>query len=147
DAPVSQYTSKSIFDDCMNSTAFVDVLKQVTDLPEIERIAIQATRFRPGHFATFSGATRASDPSRKQRASFYMPLTPERESDWGGITEFRNADSLTTEGFSPGFNTLDVYAYPQGHWISLVAPFATGERLGLLGRVYASKKSLSDSQG
>jgi SM-20-related protein len=120
----------------LSSSTFVDFVGRVTGLTTIDRVSSQATRFRPGHFVMFHSATWSADSSRKRRADFCMDLTPTWKPEWGGLVEFRNARGNTIEGFVPSFNTLDLFLFPQGHWVSAVAPFADGPRLAVLGRLY-----------
>jgi Rps23 Pro-64 3,4-dihydroxylase Tpa1-like proline 4-hydroxylase len=52
---------------------------------------------------------------------------------------FRGRDLTNSDGYVPAFNTLDLFALPQGHWIGAVSDFAAGERLAIAGRVYTRK--------
>jgi Rps23 Pro-64 3,4-dihydroxylase Tpa1-like proline 4-hydroxylase len=68
-------------------------------------------------------------------ASFQLNLTPEWRPEWGGLLEFRGTGH-SIEGILPRFNSLDIYTFPQGHWIGAVAPYARGPRLAIAGRLY-----------
>jgi SM-20-related protein len=121
----------------VNSQPFLEFVRTVTGVPGIDRAAIQARRFRTGHFEMFHAATYSADKSRKRIGAFSINLTPEWKPEWGGLLGFRIADSGSTEAFVPTFNSLDIFGFPAGHWISCVAPFAGAPRLSISGRLYA----------
>lgn len=124
------------FSALLNSPAFLSGLRGITGILPIGRVEIQVTRFRSGHFATFHGATRTADKTLKRVASLMLSLTPEWKPEWGGLLEFRSDNGTAIEAHAPWFNTLDVFRFPQGHWISAVAPFAQSPRLAIHGRIY-----------
>lgn len=126
------------FYDLMRSTSFIELTRQVVGVQDISAVAVQATRFRPGHFVGFHGATWSADKTGLRRASFFVNLTPAWRPEWGGMLEFRRDERGTLEGLSPSFNSLDVIAFPHGYWISAVAPFAGEPRFALSGRLYSS---------
>jgi SM-20-related protein len=122
----------------VNSESFLELIRTVTDVPRIGHVAIQAVRFRPGHFGMFHAGTHSADKSRKRIGAFSINLTPEWRPEWGGLLEFRSTSEFgSTEAFVPTFNSLDLFGFPQGHWISCVAPFAGGPRLSVSGRLYS----------
>lgn len=121
----------------VNSQPFLEFVRAVIGVPEISRAAIRATRFRPGHFEMFHNATRSADKSGKRIAEFSINLTPEWKAEWGGLLEFRRTEPGVAEAYVPTFNSLDIFGFPVGHWISCVAPFAGGSRLAVSGRLYA----------
>jgi SM-20-related protein len=125
-------------DDFLNSAPFLDFVREVLALPRIERATLQATRFRRGHFLTFHSATWSADKTLKRRASFFLNLTPQWNPDWGGLLEFRNGENCTIEGYVPCFDALDLALFPQGYWISAVAPFVPVDRLVIAGRLYVA---------
>lgn len=122
----------------LESSAVIDLLRRVTGMTGVESLVVRtrAMRLRPGHFATFHAGTWSADRTGKRRAAFYLNLTPEWRPEWGGMLEFRTRDADTVDAYVPSFNTLDLLAFPQGHWISPVAPFAGGPVLMIAGRIY-----------
>lgn len=118
------------------SPVMAELFKQVTGLKEIGLVLTQAQRFRPGHFVTFHCGTWSADKTGKRRAMLSLNLTPEWRPEWGGMLEFRNLEADVIESYMPAFNTLDLFAFPQGHWVSPVAPFADGPMLAMAGRLY-----------
>lgn len=126
------------FESFLASTRVVEFLRRVSGITAVDGLNVQshAIRFRRGHFMTFHAGTWSADTTGKRRAAFYLNLTPEWRPEWGGMLEFRTAEADNVEAFMPSFNTLDLFAFPQGHWISPVAPFAGGPVLAITGRVY-----------
>lgn len=124
--------------DFLNSSVFLKFIQSVTGWATDLRVAIQATRFRAGHFEMFHCATRSEDKTGRRLASFNLNLTPEWKPEWGGMLGFRQLGGGSVEEYVPHFNALEFFAFPQGHWISQVAPYAGGSRLAISGRLYAS---------
>jgi Rps23 Pro-64 3,4-dihydroxylase Tpa1-like proline 4-hydroxylase len=135
----SQSTSEiSLVTNFLNSMLFLDVVRSTTGIPELTHVDVQVTRFRPGHFVTFHDATYSADKTGKRRAGFELNLTPEWRPEWGGMLEFRGQEAHDIHAFMPCFNSLDLFAFPQGRWISAVSPFANGPRYAISGYIYAS---------
>ena len=126
------------FVEFLNSSAFLEFMRGLTGLRDIGRTSAQAVRFLPGHFVGFQEGTRVTDMSGRRLLNFIFDLTPEWKPEWGGLLGFRSLNGSGIDGFFPSFNALDVFAFPQGHWISLVAPFAGGARLSIAGGLYES---------
>lgn len=120
----------------MRSRSFLEIVRGITGIAEVACAEIQAMRLRTGHFVAFHAATRTADKSGKRVASFVLNLTPEWKAEWGGLLEFRGHGGRTVEGYPPWFNSLDLFRFPQGHWISAVAPFAGGPQFSISGRFY-----------
>ena len=62
-----------------------------------------------------------------------LNLTPAWRAEWGGVLEFLDADGHVAEGYVPSFNALNLFAVPQLHHVSHIAPFARGPRLSITG--------------
>jgi hypothetical protein len=125
------------FSEFLNSPLFLSAARLITGVQGIHHAAIQATRFRPGHFAGFIAAP-CCDPRRgRPCAAFAFNLTLEWMVEWGGMLEFRANKGYVVEAYVPSFNVLDFYSLPQGHWIGAVTPVANGTRLTINGRLYA----------
>jgi hypothetical protein len=122
----------------LSGSRFMEFVRGVTGLPELETVHSQAVRFRPGHFVTFQSGTWSADKTGRRRVSFFLNLTPAWKPEWGGLIEFRAADGSLVEALVPCFNVLDVFTFPKGYWVSCVAPFAGGPRFDISGRVYAA---------
>jgi len=125
------------FVDFLNSPAFLEFARRLTGQPDIVRADAQATRYRPGDFLTqhddFDKTGR-----KLRRAAYVFNLTPRWEPDWGGQLQFIGPDGHVTEAWVPRFNALNVFAVPQPHAVSIVAPFAVGARYSITGWLLAN---------
>jgi Rps23 Pro-64 3,4-dihydroxylase Tpa1-like proline 4-hydroxylase len=108
----------------------------VTGDERIAYVDAQATRYRPGHFLT----EHTDDVAGKQRLYAYvLNLTPAWRIDWGGLLLFHAPDGHVAEAYCPRFNALNVFAVPQAHSVSVVAPFAPAHRLSVTGWLRAAR--------
>jgi SM-20-related protein len=121
----------------LRTREFIEWARAVTGISDLGGIELQATRFRPGHFITFRHGTPSADKTGKRRINFELNLTPEWKPEWGGLLAFRGTKGHAIEAIMPCFNSLDLFAFPQGHWISVVSPFANGPRYSIVGALYA----------
>ena len=122
--PLNQFAS------FLSSHDVVDVLRRITNKPKIEFADAQATAYGPGHFLT----AHDDEVSGKQRhAAYVFNLTPLWRVDWGGLLLFHGPDGHVDQGFTPSFNALNIFAVPQPHSVSMVAPFAANRRYSVTG--------------
>lgn len=125
------------FVDFLNSPVFLEFARRLTGQPDIVRADAQATRYRPGDFLTqhddFDKTGR-----KLRRAAYVFNLTPRWQPDWGGQLQFIGPDGHVTEAWVPRFNALNVFAVPQPHSVSIVAPFAVGARYSVTGWLLAN---------
>lgn len=115
----------------LNSPNFLDFIARVTG----ERGSwsdATCTRYRAGHFCEMHD-DKAEDGDRL--IAFVLNLTPRWRVDWGGVLQFIDADGHVAEGYTPAFNALNIFRVPQAHAVSIVAPFAGGDRLAVTGWV------------
>jgi Rps23 Pro-64 3,4-dihydroxylase Tpa1-like proline 4-hydroxylase len=90
----------------------------------------QATAYGPGHFLT----AHDDDVSGKNRkAAFVMNLSRQWSLDWGGLLAFHNGADAIAEAFIPTFNSLNLFAVPQVHSVTMVAPFVPRRRYSVTG--------------
>jgi Rps23 Pro-64 3,4-dihydroxylase Tpa1-like proline 4-hydroxylase len=125
------------FVDFLNSPPFLEFARRLTGQPDIVRADAQATRYRPGDFLTqhddFDKTGR-----KLRRAAYVFNLTPRWQPDWGGQLQFIGPDGHVAEAWVPRFNALNVFAVPQPHAVSIVAPFAVGARYSVTGWLLAN---------
>ncbi len=130
-APVARFV------DFLNAPPFLEFARRLTGMPDIVRADAQATRYRPGDFLTqhddFDRTGR-----KQRRAAYVFNLTPRWQADWGGQLQFIGPDGHVTEAWVPRFNALNVFAVPQPHAVSIVAPFAVGARYSVTGWLLAN---------
>ena len=113
-----------------NSPDYLAFMRQLTGDARIRRINAQATRYRAGHFLRFH-TDEEHDEGRLY--AYVLNLTRDWQADWGGLLQFIGDDGGVQGTFPPRWNTLSLFAVPAGHAVSLVAPWAGGERLAITG--------------
>ncbi len=96
----------------------------------------QATAYSPGDFLTCHDD---AVHGRNRVAAFVLGMTPSWRPDWGGLLMFHADDDSLLDAHVPRFNTLDLFAVPQRHSVSYVAPSAPGRRLALTGWLRAEQ--------
>lgn len=114
----------------LNSPAMLDVWRTLTGDPAINYLDLQATRYRPGHFLTSHDD---AVPGKHRRFAFVFSLTPVWRPDWGGLLLFTDHAGNIAEGFTPGWNTLNILQVGQDHSVSMVTPAAMSPRFSLTG--------------
>jgi Rps23 Pro-64 3,4-dihydroxylase Tpa1-like proline 4-hydroxylase len=115
----------------LNSAAFLDLIDKITGVRG-EWSDATCTRYRPGHFCEMHD-DKADDGDRL--IAFVLNVTPRWRVDWGGVLQFIDKDDHVSEGYTPAFNALNIFRVPQQHAVSIVAPFAGGDRLSVTGWV------------
>lgn len=116
--------------DYVNSAPFLDFMRTLTGVAEIDRSDSFASRYMPNNFLTNHDDTHANET---RVAAYTISMTKNWNPDWGGNTVFYDEDGNITAGFKPAFNTLNIFFVPQPHAVQLVAPFAGEPRLSYLG--------------
>jgi len=69
----------------------------------------------------------------KPLVGFCLNMARDWLPDWGGTTFFYDQDGGVEEVFVPRFNSLELFALPASHSITLVAPFASKFRVSISG--------------
>lgn len=118
------------FFEFLNSDPVLDFIRDVTGVREIGFADAQATRYRAGHFLT---AHNDGVEGKNRAAAYVLNLTRDWRADWGGILNFPDADGNIEKGFTPAFNALNLFAVPQDHHVSVVAPYAGAARISVTG--------------
>lgn len=115
----------------INDDPFMDLVREVTGIPELLKADAQATLYRPGQFLS-----QHSDSHKAEgwRIAYVLNLAAcEWRPDWGGYLLFYDEDGNVIAGYRPRFNSLNMFAVPQWHSVSLVAPFAPTARFAITG--------------
>ena len=103
------------------------------DTSAIKQVAFadaQATAYAPGDFLT--GHDDAVG-GKKRLAAYVFGLTPVWRVEWGGLLLFHGSDGDVDAGLAPRFNTLNVFAVPQTHSVSMVTRAAPSRRYSITG--------------
>jgi len=114
----------------VNSEPFLAFVRQMTGDDRAVHADLMATRYLPGHFLT---AHDDEAPGANRLFAYVLNLTPRWRADWGGILMFLDDEDHVAEGYVPAWNALNIFKVPQRHAVSLVAPYAVGERISLTG--------------
>jgi SM-20-related protein len=116
--------------DFINSQSFLGLLRAVTGAGDIDRADAQASRYRAGHFLNLHDDI---IPLHHRRVAYVLGMTREWRADWGGQLLFWGEDHRVIDGYTPAFNTLDIFTVGQWHTVAPVAPFVTGSRHAITG--------------
>jgi len=119
----------------LNSPAFLDFVRQLTEDERPDHVDAQATRYEAGHYLTEHDDKK---PSSGRLYAYVLNLTPRWRVDWGGLLTFLDADGHVSEAYTPAWNALNLFRVPQPHAVSFVAPFAGAARLSITGWVRSS---------
>ncbi|HEY0011444.1 MAG TPA: 2OG-Fe(II) oxygenase family protein [Allosphingosinicella sp.] len=114
----------------LSSPAVLDLLRRVTGRAAIGFADAQATAYGLGHFLS----AHDDDVEGKNRhAAYVFSLSPAWRPEWGGLLLFHGEDGHIAEAYVPTFNALTLFAVPQPHSVSMVAPFAAARRYSVTG--------------
>ncbi|WP_445784593.1 2OG-Fe(II) oxygenase [Sphingorhabdus sp.] len=115
----------------INDVPFMDLIRQVTGMPDLKKADAQATLYAPNHFLAQHDD---SHVGQGWRVAYVLNLCPvEWRPDWGGYLNFFNDEGDIVAGWRPRFNTLNLFRVPQLHNVSFVPPFAPIARFAITG--------------
>ena len=85
----------------LNAPEFLDLMREITGIPEIAYTDRQATLYRPGDFLTVH-----NDEAKlaKRLVAYVLNMTPLWRSDFGGASQFIDDRGNIAEGYVPAFN-------------------------------------------
>lgn len=107
-----------------------DFLRPVIGRAELDFADAQATAYSPGDFLTgHDDAVEGKD----RLAAYVFGLTPKWRAEWGGLLLFHDAEGDIERGLTPRFNTLNLFAVPQLHSVSMVTRSAPFRRYAITG--------------
>ena len=114
----------------MNSAQMLDLVREVTGLPQIIWADAQATLFGQQQFLSLH-----QDISDQGWLVAYVLsfATLDWRPDWGGYLNFYNEDGDIELGLRPRFNTLNMFRVPRDHNVSFVPGFAPAGRFAVTG--------------
>ena len=81
--------------------------------------------FLTGHDDDLAGSGR--------KVAFVLGLTPQWRLEWGGLLLFHELGGIDCAGLIPQFNTLDLFAIPRYHSVSVVTRAAPRRRFSVTG--------------
>lgn len=114
----------------LNSEEFIAFARWLVNDQRITHANAQATRYRSGHFLT---RHQDKDPKEDRAYAYVINLSKHWLPDWGGLLQFENERGDVIKTFVPHWNSLSLFKVPQSHSVTLVAPYATEDRLAITG--------------
>lgn len=115
----------------INDQPFLDLVREVTAIPELRKADAQATLFAPGHFLAEHVDSHVGEG---WRIAYVLSLCPDDwRPDWGGYLNFIDEGGDVIAGYRPRFNALNLFAVPAAHLVSYVPPFAPVGRFAITG--------------
>ncbi|WP_353217319.1 2OG-Fe(II) oxygenase family protein [Sandarakinorhabdus sp.] len=114
----------------INSPAVIDLVREITALPQIAWADAQATLFGQQQFLSLH-----QDISDQNWLVAYVFsfATVDWAPDWGGYLNFYNDDGDIIHGYRPRFNALNMFLVPRDHNVSYVPGFAPAARFAVTG--------------
>lgn len=112
-----------------------DLLRKVTGAADIDFADGQATAYAPGDFLTGHDD---DVPGKHRRAAYVFSLNPVWRVEWGGLLLFHEAGNRV-RGVAPAFNSLDIFAVPQMHSVSMVTGSVPNRRYSITGWLRATR--------
>ncbi|UTP39349.1 2OG-Fe(II) oxygenase [Phenylobacterium sp. LH3H17] len=118
--------------DFVNGEEFLGFVRKLTADERPTNSDAHASRYGAGHFLNTHHDGNA-DSGRLY--AYVLNLTPQWQTDWGGVLLFQDDARNVTEGFPPRFNALNIFRVPQHHSVSQVATFVNAYRYSITGWV------------
>lgn len=114
----------------VNSEPMLELVRQVTGLPNLCKADAQATLYARQQFLCLH-----TDDFKEEawRVAYVLNMTPHWHENFGGYLLFYDEAGDITGGLMPRFNCLNLLAVPQRHAVSYVPPFAPNARFALTG--------------
>jgi Rps23 Pro-64 3,4-dihydroxylase Tpa1-like proline 4-hydroxylase len=121
----------------MSSEPMLEMLRGVTGCGELAFTDGHATAYGPGDFLTGHDDNVVG---KNRLAAYVFGMTPKWRPEYGGLLLFHSADDASVEGEVPRFNTLDLFAVPQRHSVSMVTAAAPHRRFAVTGWLRAGQR-------
>lgn len=118
--------------DSLNSPATLGAISELTG-EAVTAFRGDATRYLPGHFLT----THNDGRKRAKRVLAFVLNLSDWHIDWGGVLLFHRGDGDAARGWTPRFNSANLFTVPQEHSVTWVTPLAPVPRLTVSGWFYA----------
>lgn len=129
------------FGEFLCSETVLNLIRNITEERDINFADSFAARYDPGDYTT-----EHDDGVDERKAAYVFGLTKAWRADWGGLLLFHDQEGHVDEGLVPTFNTLNLFAVPRAHSVSVVAPFAREPRLSITGWFHALATLDADTQ-
>ncbi len=115
----------------INDDPFMSLVRDVTGIADLIKADAQATLYAPNQFLSLHDDSHVAEG---WRVAYVLNLCSEDwRPEWGGYLNFYDDDGDVIEGYKPRFNALNLFAVPQKHSVTYVAPFAPIGRYAITG--------------
>lgn len=115
----------------INDEPLMNLVREVTGIPELIKADAQATLYAPNHFLAVHDDSHVAEG---WQVAYVMNFcTEDWRPDWGGYLMFYNEEGDVVAGFKPRFNALNLIRVPQKHNVTYVPPFAPVGRFAITG--------------
>lgn len=115
----------------INDRPMIDLVRAVSGMSDLVKADAQATLYAPGQFLAMHDD---SEAAMGRRIAYVLSLCPPGwRPDWGGYLQFYDGEGDVVAGYRPRFNSLNLFAVPQDHNVTPVAPYAPIGRFALTG--------------
>lgn len=115
----------------INSDPLLELVREITGIPELRKADARATLFAPNHFLSLHDDSHVAEG---WRVAYVMNFCAEEwRPDWGGYLMFYDEEGDAVAGYRPRFNALNMFRVPQKHNVTYVPPFAPAARFAITG--------------
>ena len=115
----------------INAEPMMDLVRDVTGIPELVKADAQATLYGPNQFLALHDDSHVAEG---WQVAYVMNFCAEDwRPEWGGYLMFYDEEGDVVAGFRPRFNALNMFRVPQKHNVSYVPPFAPAARFAITG--------------
>jgi Rps23 Pro-64 3,4-dihydroxylase Tpa1-like proline 4-hydroxylase len=115
----------------INSEPMMDIIRQVTGIPQLYKADAQATLYGPNHFLAMHDDSHVAEGWQVAYVMNFCPI--DWRPDWGGYLMFYDDEGDVISGFKPRFNAINLFKVPQHHNVTYVPPFAPVGRFAITG--------------
>ncbi|MDP8993777.1 MAG: 2OG-Fe(II) oxygenase [Pseudomonadota bacterium] len=115
----------------INDDPLIELVREVTGIPELVKADAQATLYGPNHFLAVHDDSHVAEG---WRIAYVMNFCAEDwRPEWGGYLMFYDEEGDVIAGWKPRFNALNMFRVPHRHSVSYVPPFAPVARFAITG--------------
>ena len=116
--------------DLLRGEPMLALLESITGVTSPQFTDGQVTAYGEGDFLTGHDDNLAGSD---RKVAFVLGLTPQWRLEWGGLLLFHELGGIDCCGLIPQFNTLDLFAIPRYHSVTMVTRAAPRRRFSVTG--------------
>ncbi|MBE1298866.1 MAG: hypothetical protein GJ680_03005 [Alteromonadaceae bacterium] len=104
----------------INEEDTVDMFKDITGLSQMAFAKCQVARFSQGQFL-LKNTLKAEN--KNSQLGFILDLTPDWDTDWGGLLQLHSTNDMPASAFTPQFNSMIIFNASSAYSVTYLAPF------------------------